>query len=196
MDNRLVVIPNGYDEADFSAVPFVPGRRAAPFVLVHSGLLYPDGRDPSVFFAVLGKLKRLGKAGTGMFREVLRASGSEARYQQQIDRYDIADIVTLAPPVGSREALLEQAAADGLLLFQGSLFDRQIPAWCRSTMNRELSRACCGFWISLPKGLICKRIDLASKNGHVVTARFNLRACLMRWQFDETQVVARRHAVR
>jgi hypothetical protein len=128
MDNRLVVIPNGYDEADFSAVPFVPGRRAAPFVLVHSGLLYPDGRDPSVFFAVLGKLKRLGKAGTGMFRVVLRASGSEARYQQQIDRYDIADIVTLAPPVGSREALLEQAAADGLLLFQGSLFDRQIPA--------------------------------------------------------------------
>jgi len=127
-DNRLIVIPNGYDEADFSAMPTVSGGRTAPFVLVHSGLLYPDGRDPSAFFAVLGKLKRSGKAGPEMFRVVLRASGSEAQYQQQIDRCDIADIVTLASPVSSREALLEQAAADGLLLFQGSRFDRQIPA--------------------------------------------------------------------
>lgn len=128
LDGRLVVIPNGYDEADFSTMPTVPVSHAAPFVLVHSGLLYPKGRDPSAFFAVLGKLKRLGKAGPRMFRVVLRASGSEAQYQRQIDGYDIADIVTLAPPVGSREALLEQAAADGLLLFQGSRFDRQIPA--------------------------------------------------------------------
>lgn len=128
LDNRLAVIPNGYDEADFDAVPTVPARRAAPYVLVHSGLLYPDGRDPSAFFAVLGKLKRSGQAGPGLFRVVLRASGSEAQYQQQIDRCDISDIVTLAPPVGSRDALLEQSAADGLLLFQGSRFDRQIPA--------------------------------------------------------------------
>jgi hypothetical protein len=37
-------------------------------------------------------------------------------------------MVTLAPPVANREALLEQAEADGLLLFQGSKFDDQIPA--------------------------------------------------------------------
>jgi hypothetical protein len=37
-------------------------------------------------------------------------------------------MITLAPPISSREALLEQAGADGLLLFQGRRFDHQIPA--------------------------------------------------------------------
>lgn len=126
--HRLAVIENGYDEADFSSVPVVAARRTGPFTLLHSGLLYPDGRDPSAFFAAISKLKRGGKVGPDLFRVILRASGSEPRYQQQIDGLDIADMVSLAPPVGSREALVEQATVDGLLLFQGSRFDQQIPA--------------------------------------------------------------------
>jgi hypothetical protein len=37
-------------------------------------------------------------------------------------------MVVLAPPVSNREALVEQATADALLLFQGRRFDRQVPA--------------------------------------------------------------------
>jgi len=37
-------------------------------------------------------------------------------------------MVALAPLVPNREALLEQADADALLLFQGGKFDHQIPA--------------------------------------------------------------------
>lgn len=125
---RLAVIQNGYDEADFASVQAQDARRAAPFELLHSGLLYPEGRDPSAFFMALARLKRAGKAGPALFRVVLRASGCEARYQQQIDQLGIADMVTLAPPIGNREALQEQSSADALLLFQGSHFDRQIPA--------------------------------------------------------------------
>jgi len=128
LGQRLTVIQNGYDEAEFASVPTIPVRRTAPFLMVHSGLLYPDGRDPSAFFAALARLKRTGKAGPDRFRVVLRASGCEARYQQRIDQLGIADIVTLAPPIGNHEALLEQVSADALLLFQGSRFDRQIPA--------------------------------------------------------------------
>lgn len=127
-NNRLAVIQNGYDETDFASVRAQDARRAAPFELLHSGLLYPEGRDPSAFFMALARLKRAGKAGPELFRVILRASGSEARYQQQIDQLGIADIVMLAPPIGNREALQEQSSADALLLFQGSHFDRQIPA--------------------------------------------------------------------
>jgi len=126
---RLSVIGNGYDETVFVDLPRVPppmdGR---PLVLLHSGLLYPEGRDPVPFFNALARLKTAGLVGPALLKVVLRASGWEGRYQRDIDSLGIADIVSLAPPVGNREALVEQATADGLLLFQGSRFDRQIPA--------------------------------------------------------------------
>lgn len=126
---RLSVIGNGYDEAAFVDLPTAPPRRdGRPLMLLHSGLLYPEGRDPVPFFSALARLKAAGLAGPARFKVMLRASGWEARYQQEIDRLGITDIVTLAPPVGNREALIEQATADGLLLFQGGKFDRQIPA--------------------------------------------------------------------
>lgn len=61
-------------------------------------------------------------------RVVLRGSRSEAVYAEEIRRLGLTDVVTLAASVSGREALAEQATADGLLLFQGNLFDRQIPA--------------------------------------------------------------------
>jgi hypothetical protein len=126
---RLSVIGNGYEEAAFSDLPCTPPpARGRPLLLVHSGLLYPEGRNPVPFLNALARLKSAGRAGPEQLKVVMRASGFETRYQQEIDRLGIADIVTLAPPIGTREALAEQAAADGLLLFQGSKFDRQIPA--------------------------------------------------------------------
>lgn len=126
---RLSVIGNGYEEAAFTDLPGAPPRQdGRPLMLLHSGLLYPEGRDPVPFLNALARVKSVGLVGPAQLQVVLRASGWEARYQQDIDRLGIADIVTLAPPIGNREALVEQAAADGLLLFQGSKFDRQIPA--------------------------------------------------------------------
>jgi glycosyltransferase involved in cell wall biosynthesis len=126
---RLSVIGNGYDEAEFVDLPRVaPPLDGRPLMLLHSGLLYPEGRDPVPFFKALARLKASGLAAPALLKVVLRASGWETRYQQEIDSLGIADIVSLAPPVGNREALVEQAVADGLLLFQGSKFDRQIPA--------------------------------------------------------------------
>ncbi|HEV7122377.1 MAG TPA: glycosyltransferase [Rhodanobacter sp.] len=126
---KLAVIENGYDEAAFAEMPSPAPRQAgSPLVLLHSGALYPDGRDPFPFFEALARLRAAGKAGPDIFRVVLRASSCETRYRQEIDRLGLADIVSLAPPIGNREALFEQASADALLLFQGSKFDRQIPA--------------------------------------------------------------------
>lgn len=126
---KLAVIGNGFDDAAFADLPAAPARDPAqPLTLLHSGLLYPDGRDPTAFFIALAQLRDAGVFARAALRIVLRASGSEARYAEDLRRFGLAGMVELAPPVSNREALLEQAEADAVLLFQGERFDRQIPA--------------------------------------------------------------------
>ena len=127
-EGRLAVIENGYDEIAFKGLPEPPSQPGRPLVLVHSGLLYADGRNPAPFFAALARLQANGTLGAADVHVVLRASGSEATYTREIERLGLGEMVTLAPPASNREALEEQARADALLLFQGPRFDRQIPA--------------------------------------------------------------------
>lgn len=128
-DGRLAVIENGYDETAFADLPTaVSGPVRRPLTLLHSGLLYPDGRNPVPFLTALARLKTSRRVSGDYLRVVLRASGAEAIYTREIGRLGLNDLVTLAPPISNREALIEQASADALLLFQGSRFDRQIPA--------------------------------------------------------------------
>lgn len=128
-EGRLTVIENGYDEAAFADIPQRGSRHGrAPLVLLHSGLLYSDGRNPAPFFAALARLKAAGKIRPDDLKIVLRGSGSEEVYAREIKRLGLERLVTLAPVIPNREALAEQADADALLLFQGNRFDRQIPA--------------------------------------------------------------------
>jgi hypothetical protein len=99
-----------------------------PLRLVHSGILYSEGRNPVPFFTALENLKTAGTLSEDDVTIVLRASGSEPMYTEEIRRRGLDGMITLAPPISNREALHEQADADGLLLFQGWQFDRQIPA--------------------------------------------------------------------
>ena len=128
-DGRLVVIPNGYDETVFSDLPATAHRQPRrPLRLVHSGILYPEGRNPVPFFTALANLKAAGTLTEDDVAIVLRASGSEPMYAEEIRRRGLDRMITLAPPISNREALREQADADALLLFQGRQYDRQIPA--------------------------------------------------------------------
>jgi hypothetical protein len=126
---RLAVIPNGYDETALADLPPAANRQARRRLrLVHSGILYPEGRNPVPFFTALAHLRTAGTLADDSIEIVLRASGSEAVYAEEIRRRDLGGMVTLAPPISNREALHEQADADALLLFQGARYDRQIPA--------------------------------------------------------------------
>jgi len=129
LDRRLSVIPNGYDEVTFADLPAVtPRRPGQPLLLVHSGILYPDGRSPLPFFTAIANLMAAGRLAEGDIRIVLRASGSEVMFEKELHRLGLGRIITLAAPVSNHEALCEQTEADALLLFQGSRFDHQIPA--------------------------------------------------------------------
>ncbi|WP_426101840.1 polysaccharide deacetylase family protein [Massilia sp. TSP1-1-2] len=125
---KFSVIENGYDEDGFGdAVPVatVPGER---LTLIHSGVLYDGGRDPSPFLAALATLRGEGKLCAASLRVVLRAPGDVAAMGALVDKYQVGDIVKVEPSVPYREALQEMLAADGLIVFQGTPFNTQIPA--------------------------------------------------------------------
>jgi glycosyltransferase involved in cell wall biosynthesis len=124
---RIYVIENGFDESSFhgmtaEGVPLVAGRRT----ILHSGIVYPSERDPTQLFAALAALKRSGRAGNLLVR--FRASVHEDLLQTLARRYDVEDLIELAPPRPYREALDEMQRADGLLVLQASNCNKQIPA--------------------------------------------------------------------
>jgi glycosyltransferase involved in cell wall biosynthesis len=126
------VIENGYDEENFRDAErgFVaralgqPGQKT----LLHSGVLYPQERDPRPFFAALRTLKARGEISPSTFKVILRATGRDDIYEKMLAEYGIADLVELAPSIGYRAALQEMLCADGLLIFQAAMCNHQVPA--------------------------------------------------------------------
>lgn len=128
---RWIRIENGYDEENFREIGQSRGVRNdddGRIVLLHSGLLYPSERDPTAFFAALEELLHAGDISGANLKIVLRASGDEDHYRALIRAHGLGDIVFLEPPVAYREALQEMLDADGLLIFQASNCNHQIPA--------------------------------------------------------------------
>ena len=129
---KFVVIENGYDESMFGpetgAAPHAVAGPDHRLTLVHSGLLYSTGRDPSPFLDAVARLKARSIIGADRLRVLLRAPGNIPGINTLIEQHGVADIVATAPPVPYAQALAEMLAADGLLLFQGTPFNNQIPA--------------------------------------------------------------------
>lgn len=124
------VIANGYDESDFSRLVQreVGACKGGKLKLLHSGLLYPLERDPQNFFAAVAELKASGLASGEDIEIVLRAAGHEDLLSSLIEHYGISDMVTLAPPLDYNLAIQEMMEVDGLLIFQATNCNHQIPA--------------------------------------------------------------------
>jgi hypothetical protein len=124
---RCTLIENGYDESDFARLP-APHPAARPFILLHSGLIYPSERDPSAFLQALGELARAGALAADRLRVVLRAPGHDDWLKARIALHGADGIVEVAPHLGYREALADMVNASGLLLLQAANCNEQIPA--------------------------------------------------------------------
>lgn len=126
------VIENGFDEENFGNAELNLDRnplgKSGQLTLVHSGILYPDERDPRPFFEALHALKQAGEISGDSLQVVLRATGNDDYYRTILSKAGITDIVKLAPSVAYQAALQEMLRADGLLLFQASNCNHQIPA--------------------------------------------------------------------
>ena len=131
--DRSVVIENGYDEETFARAEAARGHGVASptagrFVLLHSGVVYPDERDPRPLFDALGRLKRSGALTASNFCLRLRASAYDPMLAALASEHDIAELIALEPAIPYAAALQEMLEVDGLLILQASNCNQQIPA--------------------------------------------------------------------
>lgn len=132
-DARFVLLMNGYDEGSFAEIDAsgaepVRSSRDGPFVLLHSGVVYPSERDPTQLFAALASLRARGGLSPETLRIRFRASSHDAMLEDLAARFAVRDLIELRPPIAYRDALAEMRAADGLLVLQAANCNGQIPA--------------------------------------------------------------------
>lgn len=128
----LQVIPNGFDQEmfpkDIEPPTAAPRPADKPLQLLHSGLLYPEERNPHAFFRAVSELRQEGVLTPQAVQFKFRASGYEEVYQSAIQALGIGDLVQLLPAIPYHQALAEMASSDAFLLFQASNCNDQIPA--------------------------------------------------------------------
>ena len=132
---RMVVLENGYDEESFAALPGVATTVAVnhdvatrPMVLLHSGIVYPWERDPTQFFAALGRLRQDGALTPKDLLVRFRASVHDDFLRNLAQSHGAQDFIELCRAIPYREALAEMLSVDALLVMQASNCNEQIPA--------------------------------------------------------------------
>lgn len=128
-NGRCHVIENGYDEETFNGLePNRYGTQPGKLLLLHSGLIYPEDRNPSTFFAAISELLQSGVIIRDNLCIRFRAAHHDAEVLAHAREFGLQDIVEVAKPLPYQNAISEMMGADLLLVFQGSHFNAQIPA--------------------------------------------------------------------
>lgn len=125
--DALSVIENGYDEAAFTGLSPQP-RDDAQLLLLHSGVVYPEWRDPARLFAALHRLRVQGHPLAQRLRVRFRASEHDDFIMMRAREHGVTDAVETCPPLPYRDALAEMLSADALLILQSAGCNDQVPA--------------------------------------------------------------------
>jgi glycosyltransferase involved in cell wall biosynthesis len=128
---RIEVLENGYDEESFAALSAAPGGQAlnrGAITLLHSGIVYPQERDPTQLFVALARLKERGRLTSETLRVRFRAPVHDEFVRALALEHGLENLVEVLPPVAYRQALQEMLNADALLVLQASNCNEQIPA--------------------------------------------------------------------
>ena len=131
-ESKYRLIENGFDEKDFieaeNKLQSIKAVKKNKFVLLHSGGIFPDERNPTHFFEALSILKDQGEIKPTNFKVMLRAPGDKDFCLSMIQRFGLDDIVFVYPKINYLDALVEMLSVDGLLVLQGSSCNFQVPA--------------------------------------------------------------------
>jgi glycosyltransferase involved in cell wall biosynthesis len=121
--DKIVSILNGYDEADFGALPEFAPTTVTRLRVVHAGSINGQFRDPAPLFEALGRIIRSGRLDRGECELRFIGGGPYTEtpaLRAAIDAAGLTDAVKLLPRVPYDESLRELGAADLLLLLQAS----------------------------------------------------------------------------
>jgi glycosyltransferase involved in cell wall biosynthesis len=128
--DRFALIENGYDEEAFASLdsvdpaPLVPGK----VTILHSGIVYPEERDPTALVAALARLR---DTRPDLFARVsvrFRAAVHDKLLRTLAERAGVGACIETLPAIGYRAALDEMMRADALLVMQAANCNDQIPA--------------------------------------------------------------------
>ncbi|OUS23393.1 hypothetical protein A9Q98_15025 [Thalassotalea sp. 42_200_T64] len=127
LSTKFITIANGVDLNNFDFSLNKETNRKN-FLMLHTGSIYPTGRDPRVLFSALAQLKKKNLINKSNFLLRFRGAKCGNVYQQMIIENNIADIIEFKPSIAHKDCLIEMKAADGLLIIQGKIFFSQIPS--------------------------------------------------------------------
>ena len=121
--DKFVAIPNGFDEADFAALP--PGQPSSEdeMVVVHAGNVNAEFRDPCPVFEAVREAAAAGDIDPGRLRFRFLGGGpygESAEVARAVRAAGLAGRVEFLPRVPYDAALGELTRADLLLLLQAS----------------------------------------------------------------------------
>lgn len=125
-------IENGYDEDAFataeSRLPAAHPAGAGRIVLLHSGIVYPEWRNPQMFFRAIRLLADEGHPAVQRLCVRFRAAAHDEFVAQLAREENVSDFMELQPDVDYIEALTEMMTVEGLLLLQNAECNAQVPA--------------------------------------------------------------------
>ena len=128
---RIGVVENACDETVFAELegsllrrPLNPGC----ITLLHSGVVYPEWRNPAALFAAVRQLIDQGHVDAARLRLRFRAPENGGFVAQLAATCALSTIVEVLSPIDYRDALAEMMCSEGLIVLQSAGCNDQIPA--------------------------------------------------------------------
>jgi glycosyltransferase involved in cell wall biosynthesis len=125
---KMSVVENGYDEGSFDGISAGGALNPGKTTLLHSGIVYPNERDPTALMEALKLLADRTPELRATLRIRFRAPVAVDLLRGLIERYGITDMVEVLPAINYRAALAEMLSSEGLLILQSAGCNDQIPA--------------------------------------------------------------------
>jgi len=128
--DNIIKLSNGFDPEllDAAALSSKCIKKSHKIQILHSGILYPHGRNPYSILIALSELFNDGLIDKSRVEFCFRAAGNEAVYIDMVAKLGLSETVRFLPVIPYQDALSEIYNADGVLLIQGGVFNKQIPA--------------------------------------------------------------------
>jgi glycosyltransferase involved in cell wall biosynthesis len=130
--DKFNTVENGYDEQNWSKLSShklssKPPLSKDKFSLLYSGVLYPNGRDPTPLFFSIQSLKLSGVIADDNFELIFQGAGDGKNYEELIESLKITNMVKFTPSVPYLDSLACLKEAGALVIIQGQIFNYQVP---------------------------------------------------------------------
>ncbi len=119
--DKFISIMNGYDDADFQALPDMPWKKKSQLILLHAGSINTEFRDPRPLFKAVKQAIDRHRIGIEQIKVQFLGINQPAKvFQQAVEQLSLETVVEFLPRVAYQQSLEYLLQADVLLLLQFS----------------------------------------------------------------------------